>query len=122
MSSHLKPAAAGFVLLLGLAACGGTAAAAHSAGAKPTAPPVMHSRYAAPAAAANAPATHHNATAKPAQPPARPSEPAARPAQPPASVQPAPPSPTMANPIQQGNGGDHDGDNNGGPSDGDGTL
>jgi hypothetical protein len=27
-----------------------------------------------------------------------------------------------ANPIPQGNGGDHDGDNNGGPSDGDGTI
>ena len=27
-----------------------------------------------------------------------------------------------ANPIQQGNGGDHDGDNNGGPSDGDGNI
>jgi hypothetical protein len=31
---------------------------------------------------------------------------------------PAPP----ANPIPQGNGGDHDGDNNGGLSDGDGTI
>jgi hypothetical protein len=27
-----------------------------------------------------------------------------------------------ANPIPQGNGGDHDPDNNGGPSDGDGTI
>jgi hypothetical protein len=27
-----------------------------------------------------------------------------------------------ANPIPQGNGGDHDADNNGGPSDGDGNL
>ena len=37
---------------------------------------------------------------------------------------PPPPPPTMAppvtvNPIPQGNGGDQDGDNNGGPSDGD---
>ena len=27
-----------------------------------------------------------------------------------------------ANPIPQGNGGDHDADNNGGPSDGDGNI
>jgi hypothetical protein len=27
-----------------------------------------------------------------------------------------------ANPIPQGNGGDHDGDNNGGPTDGDGDM
>jgi hypothetical protein len=27
-----------------------------------------------------------------------------------------------ANPIPQGDGGDHDGDNNGGPSDGDGNI
>jgi hypothetical protein len=33
----------------------------------------------------------------------------------------APPPPPM-NPIPQGNGGDQDGDNNGGPSDGDGTV
>ena len=30
--------------------------------------------------------------------------------------------PAHANPIPQGNGGDHDPDNNGGPSDGDGTI
>jgi hypothetical protein len=30
--------------------------------------------------------------------------------------------PPMANPIPQGNGGDHDADNNGGPSDGDGDI
>ncbi len=37
----------------------------------------------------------------------------AAPAQPPAQT---------ANPIPQGNGGDHDADNNGGPSDGDGNI
>ena len=36
----------------------------------------------------------------------------------PAATTPAP----AANPIPQGNGGDHDPDNNGGPSDGDGNL
>jgi hypothetical protein len=34
---------------------------------------------------------------------------------------PAPP-PTMGNGIPQGNGGDHDADNNGAPSDGDGVR
>jgi predicted lipoprotein with Yx(FWY)xxD motif len=35
----------------------------------------------------------------------------------------APPAPAhAANPIPQGNGGDHDADNNGGPSDGDGNM
>jgi hypothetical protein len=38
---------------------------------------------------------------------------------------PAPPATApaqMANPIPQGNGGDQDADNNGGPSDGDGNI
>jgi len=44
----------------------------------------------------------------------------------PPSAPPAP-APTMnpmpaMNPIPQGNGGDHDADNNGGPSDGDGNV
>ena len=33
-----------------------------------------------------------------------------------------PPPVPMGNPIPQGNGGDHDGDNKGGPSDGDGGI
>jgi hypothetical protein len=32
------------------------------------------------------------------------------------------PPPTVVNGIPQGDGGDHDADNNGGPSDGDGNL
>lgn len=99
MSLHLSHRVAGFALLAALAGCGGTAVAAHSSGGKPTAPAVMHSRYAAPAPSATKPATQHPAT-----------PPAAR------------PSPTRANPIPQGNGGDHDADNSGGPSDGDGNL
>ena len=42
-----------------------------------------------------------------------------------ASTPPAAPATTPAhpaNPIQQGNGGDQDADNNGGPSDGDGNI
>jgi predicted lipoprotein with Yx(FWY)xxD motif/nucleotide-binding universal stress UspA family protein len=49
----------------------------------------------------------------------------ARPAHPAVSTPPAPPATAPAqpaNPIPQGNGGDHDADNNGGPSDGDGNL
>ena len=42
---------------------------------------------------------------------------------PPATTPPPPPATShTANPIPQGNGGDHDADNNGGPSDGDGNL
>ena len=44
---------------------------------------------------------------------------------PPATTPPAPPATApahTANPIPQGNGGDHDADNNGGPSDGDGNI
>ena len=44
---------------------------------------------------------------------------------PPVTTAPAPPSTAPAapaNPIPQGNGGDQDADNNGGPSDGDGNI
>ena len=56
-------------------------------------------------------AAHHHHHARPAR--AAVSTPAAPPATAPAQP---------ANPIPQGNGGDHDADNNGGPSDGDGNL
>ena len=92
--------AAGLVLLAALAAGCGTAAGLHST-SKPAAarsaapaPPVTHHRHARP--------MHHAATVSPAPP-------ATAPAQP-------------ANPIPQGNGGDQDADNNGGPSDGDGNI
>ncbi len=98
MSLPLSRKAAGFALLAALAGCGGAAVATHSPGGKPAAPPAMHSRYSAPIPAATKSA-HHRATASP-----------------------APPPPATANPIPQGNGGDHDADNNGGPSDGDGNL
>jgi predicted lipoprotein with Yx(FWY)xxD motif len=55
-------------------------------------------------------------TTPPMTPPAM--APARTPAPPPATVAPKQP----ANPIPQGNGGDQDADNNGGPSDGDGNI
>jgi hypothetical protein len=58
---------------------------------------------------------HHKHKHKPASQPA--AQPSSQPAPPPASQSAAPP-----NPIPQGNGGDHDADNNGGPSDGDGNI
>jgi predicted lipoprotein with Yx(FWY)xxD motif len=66
------------------------------------------------------------ATAPPAPPAtAPPAPPATAPPAPPATAPPAPPATAPAqpaNPIPQGNGGDHDADNNGGPSDGDGNI
>ena len=56
---------------------------------------------------------HHSASAH---------APATTPTSPPATTAPAPATTAPANPIPQGNGGDHDPDNNGAPSDGDGNL
>jgi hypothetical protein len=93
------PAAA--ALGVTLAACGG-GSATHPAAPKP-AGLAHHHAHSAPA--------HATVTTPPAPP----------------ATSPAPPSPTVAapqpaNPIPQGNGGDHDADNNGGPSDGDGNI
>jgi hypothetical protein len=80
-----------------LAACGG-GSASHPAAPRPAG--VAHS--------------HAHSTPPHAAPPAAPATtPAA-----PAATAPA----HTANPIPQGGGGDHDADNNGGPSDGDGNL
>jgi predicted lipoprotein with Yx(FWY)xxD motif len=68
---------------------------------------IWHEVTAAPTPAA----AHHHHHARPTH--AAVSTPAAPPATAPAQP---------ANPIPQGNGGDHDADNNGGPSDGDGNL
>jgi hypothetical protein len=90
------PAAA---LAVTLAACGSSAGqSAHPAVPKPAG--VAHS---------HAHSTHTHA--------APPAPPATTPAAPPATA----PAHT-ANPIPQGNGGDQDADNNGGPSDGDGNI
>jgi hypothetical protein len=88
-----------------LAACGG-GSASHPAAPKPAG--VVHS--------------HAHSAPPHAAPPAAP---ATTPAAPPSSTPAAPPATApahTANPIPQGNGGDHDADNNGGPSDGDGNL
>ena len=98
------PAAA---LAVTLAACGSSAGqSTHPAAPKPAG--VAHS---------HAHSTHTHAA--PPTPPATtpPAPPAITPAAPPATA----PAHT-ANPIPQGNGGDQDADNNGGPSDGDGNI
>jgi hypothetical protein len=106
MSLTFIRSAAGAALLAVLAAGCGTAVTAQHAGAQP-----HHS------ASAHAPVT------TPASPPATTAPaPATTPASPPATTAPAPATTAPANPIPQGNGGDHDPDNNGGPSDGDGNL
>src|SRR5580692_1553217 len=120
MSLTFIRSAAGAALLAVLAAGCGTAVTAQHAGAKPTAAAQPHHSAAAHAPvtmptsppATSAPATSAPATSAPAT-----SAPATTA---PAPVTTAPASP--ANPIPQGNGGDHDPDNNGGPSDGDGNL
>jgi len=100
-----------------LAACGSSGGLpAHPAAPKPAGVAHSHAHSAPPHAAAAAPskqarAAHHHA--HPAPPPAAATPPPAPPA--------TPPAPT-ANPIPQGNGGDQDADNNGGPSDGDGNI
>jgi hypothetical protein len=101
MSFPLARSAAGLTLLAALTAGCSTAAAAHSSVPKPTATAHSVKPSAKPSAKPSVPPT--------TQPPASP---------PPAATTPAPPP----NPIQQGDGGDHDSDNNGGPSDGDGNI
>jgi hypothetical protein len=106
MSFTLVRSAAGFVLLAVLAAGCGTAAA-HSPAAKPTT--AAHSA----GPQLTAPAHSDQSPPVPATVTAPPSTPAAPPVTAPAH---------RANPIPQGNGGDQDADNNGGPSDGDGNI
>ena len=112
--TFIRSAAAAGLLAVLAAGCG-TAVTAQHAGAKPPAAAQPH--HSAPAQApvttpASPPATTAPAQATtPASPPAT-----TAPAQ--ATTAPAPP----ANPIPQANGGDHDPDNHGGPSDGDGNL
>lgn len=107
MSLTLVRSAAGFALLAAVAAGCGTAVSAHSTAAKPAA--TAHHQHVA----------KHPAASTPASAPA--STPVTTPASTPASAHATAPAPS-ANPIQQGNGGDSDPDNNGGPSDGDGNI
>ena len=102
MSLTFIRSAAGAALLAVLAAGCGTAVTAQHAAAQPHHSAAAHAPVTTPASppATTAPATTAPATTAPATT--------------------APASP--ANPIPQGNGGDHDPDNNGGPSDGDGNL
>jgi hypothetical protein len=107
MSFTLARSAAGLALLAALAAgCGTAAPKTHSAApthaaTTPSAP--------SPAAVAHHHRHRHHSRPVPAVVTTPPAPPATEPAQ-------------MANPIPQGNGGDQDADNNGGPSDGDGNI
>jgi type IV secretory pathway VirB10-like protein len=87
----------------------------------PTNPPT-----AVPAPATTAPPTTTPPTTVPPPPPttAPPVAPAPTtvPPPPPTTAPPVAPPPAVVNGIAQDNGGDHDADNNGGPSDGDGNL
>jgi hypothetical protein len=98
-------------LVLSVMAVAGCASAAHSSAVhhKPGTPaPAVTPQAAAPLAtpAAAHPARHHRRRHD-------------HPAAPPAAITPPPPP---MNPIPQGNGGDQDADNNGGPTDGDGNI
>jgi hypothetical protein len=123
MSFTLVRSAAGFALLAAVAAGCGTAVTAHSTAAKPAAPAQHH--QAPPMPVASTPAVphrhhhhHHHAAPAPAA-----STPAPAPVTAPAQTAPAQTVPAQtANPIPQNDGGDHDADNNGGPSDGDGNI
>jgi hypothetical protein len=86
-----------------LAACGSTASSGSS---HQQSPAPTHARTTAPA---QSPAPTHAPTSAPAHSPAPTHAPTTAPAH-------------SANPIPQGNGGDGDADNNGGPSDGDGNI
>jgi hypothetical protein len=119
MSLTLTRPAAGLALLAALVAGCGTAVAAHHAASNPA--------TSNPAASSPAAAAHHHGPAMMHAAPvpavvhhhhARPMHHAA--ATPAASPATAPAQPT--NTIPQGNGGDQDADNNGGPSDGDGNI
>jgi hypothetical protein len=120
---QLKPArlAAGLALLIALAGCG-TAGATHSSstGHKPASPMPATTRAAAPVktrvATRHAARRHHRHHRHHAPAPAVTTPPA------PAPAVTTPPSPPPANPIPQGNAGDQDADNNGGPTDGDGSI
>jgi hypothetical protein len=108
MSLTLPRSAAGLALLAALAAGCGTAVGAYHAATPATAAHRHHDSAMTHAAAPPAAMAHHHHHARPMHPAAA-TPPATAPAQP-------------ANPIPQGNGGDQDADNNGGPSDGDGNI
>ena len=121
--SFTTRAGAGLALLAALVAGCSTAAASHSAAPKPTRMP--HSQHASPSTEAAADPAAHSPT--PMAHHHRRHHHHAQPVPVVVTPPPPPPPPTMAppvtvNPIPQGNGGDQDADNNGGPSDGDGNV
>jgi hypothetical protein len=113
MSFTLARSAAGLALVAALAAGCGTAVTAHSAAPKAHSAAPAHAAT-TPAAPSPAAVAHHHRHRH-----------HFRPVRPMVITPPAPPATTpaqMANPIPQGNGGDQNADNNGGPSDGDGNI
>ena len=110
MSSTITRSLAAMAFL-GVLAAGCSAASPAPAPARPT-----HAA-ASPSSSAAAPATQQ--AARSAQPTTKPHQHAKKRHRHRAASQPAA---QPANPIPQGNGADHDADNNGGPSDGDGNI
>ena len=112
MSLTITRSAAGIALLTALAAGCGSAGTTPSQGTqpKPASPAATATHPAAQAKAAHVVRRHHHRRHH------HHAAPSVAPTTAPASP------PPMANPIPQGNGGDHDADNNGGPSDGDGDI
>jgi hypothetical protein len=110
MSLPLIRSAAGFALVAALAAGCGTATAVHPAAVKPKHAAVARTATPTPA---SSPSKRH-ATHRPA------ATQQVTPVAPPTTQAPAPPPPPP--PSQMPGNGDNDADNNGGPSDGDGSI
>jgi outer membrane biosynthesis protein TonB len=126
MSFILVRSAAGLALLAALTAGCSTAVAAHSSVPKPTATAHSVKPSAKPSVKPSVKPPAPPTTPPPAPPTTPPPAPPTTPPPAPPTTQPPAPPATMPapppNPIQQGDGGDHDPDNNGGPSDGDGNI
>jgi hypothetical protein len=112
--------AAGLAVLAALAAGCGSAAATRPAGVQPKpTPSASPSHTTSPATHA---AAHHKHVPRAVPPSTTPALPPTMAPAPPTMVPAPAPSMAPASTIPQGDGGDHDADNNGGPSDGDGNV
>ena len=116
----VRASLAALIAVAALAACGTSppahpATTHHAPGTTPTALAIP-----APAATHAAPTPAATHSAKPKHKKKHHKKPAA--VAPVTQAPPATQAPPPVNPMPQGNGGDHDGDNNGGPDDGDGGT